>query len=59
MKGVSTETGELISTVSGVATTISASANQSVVLKFPRPEWAQAARKEISTALGDSPEPGQ
>ena len=57
MKEVRTETRELISTVSAVATAISASVNQSVVLNFPSPEWAQAAREEMSTAFGDMPEP--
>lgn len=57
MKEVRTETRELISTVSAVATAISASVNQSVVLNFPSSEWAQAAREEMSTAFGDTPEP--
>lgn len=56
MKEVRTETRELISTVSAVATAISASVNQSVVLNFPSSEWAQAAREEMSSALGDTPE---
>lgn len=57
MKEVRTETRELISTVSTVATAISASVNQSVVLNFPSSEWAQAAREEMSAALGDASEP--
>ena len=56
MKEVRTETRELISTVSAVATAISASVNQSVVVNFPSSEWAQAAREEMSAAFGDSPE---
>ena len=57
MKEVRTETRELISTVSAVATAISASVNQSVILNFASSEWAQAAREEMSTAFGDTPEP--
>ena len=57
VKEVRTETRELISTVSAVATAISASVNQSVILNFPSSEWAQAAREEMSTAFGDTPEP--
>lgn len=57
MNEVRTETRELISTVSAVATAISASVNQSVVVNFPSPEWAQAAREEMSAAFGDIPEP--
>ena len=57
MKEVRSETRELISTVSAVATAISASVNQSVILNFPSSEWAQAAREEMSTAFGDTPEP--
>ena len=57
IKEVRTETRELISTVSAVATAISASVNQSIVLNFPSSEWAQAAREEMSTAFGDAPEP--
>ena len=56
---VRTETRELISTVSAVATAVSASVKQSVVVNFPSPEWAQAAREEMSTAFGDAPEPAE
>ena len=55
VKEVRTETRELVSTVSAVATAITASVNQSVVLNFPSSEWAQAAREEMSTAFGDAP----
>ncbi len=57
MKEVRTETRELISTVSAVATAISASVNQNIVLNFPSPEWARAAREEMSTVFGDAQEP--
>ena len=57
IKEVRTETRELISTVSAVATAISASVNQSVVLNFPSSEWAQSAREEMTTAFGDAAEP--
>jgi len=57
MKEVRNETREMISTVSAVATDISASVNQSVVLNFPSSEWARAAREEMSTAFGGAPEP--
>ena len=53
IKEVRSETRELISTVSAVATAISASVNQNVVVNFPSQEWAQAARAELSTAVGD------
>ena len=56
IKEVRTETRELISTVSAVATAISASVNQNVVLNFPSAEWAQAAREEMSKAFGGAPE---
>ena len=56
MKEVRTETRELISTVSTVATAISASVNQNIVQIFPSSEWAQAARQEMSEALGDASE---
>ena len=56
MKEVRTETRELTSTVSAVATAISASVNQSVVVNFPSSEWAQAAREEMSAAFGEAPE---
>ena len=56
MKEVRTETRDLISTVSAVATAISASVNQSVVVNFPSPEWAQSASEEMSTAFGGAPE---
>ena len=57
MKEVRTETRELISTVSAVATAVSTSASQSVVVNFPSSEWAQAAREEMSTAFGDDADP--
>ena len=53
IREVRSETRELISTVSAVATAISASVNQNVVVNFPSQEWAQAAREELSTAVGD------
>ena len=51
---VRTETRELISTVSTVATAISASVKQSVVFNFASPEWAQAVREEMSAVFGDA-----
>ena len=57
MKEVRTETRELISTVSAVATAISTSVNQNVIMNFPSSEWAQAAREEMSSAFADTPEP--
>ena len=51
---VRTETRELISTVSNVATAISASVKQSVVVNFASPEWAQAVREEMSAVFGDA-----
>ena len=48
---VRTETRQLVSTVSAVATAISTSVNQNVFVNLPTEQAAQVARKEISESL--------
>ena len=56
VKEVRTETRELVSTISTVASAISASMNQNVVVNVPGLDEARAARAEMSVVLPPSAE---